>query len=234
MIQLELDPRFMQPKRFSEIEAARNQILRRRVTGGGGEWRKERRLAPISFDKALQSLLNSAYHTLERETNARGYELDLLVGRVLRRSLPYLQGEKESDFETLGDFKRIMFYPNILEHIIIDSYQSESRSHKETQKPFPPEKNSKSQQPMETTKRKTEGFQPTLFRLSEEQTGSEKAIGQLLADLKNPDRVLGSGSDYLRKSPIRRVALELKWQNPQFSSEDVAQILVFTRLQKVC
>lgn len=34
MVQLELEPRYMQPGRFDEIEAARSTILRRKMSGG--------------------------------------------------------------------------------------------------------------------------------------------------------------------------------------------------------
>lgn len=218
MVQLELDPKFIYPERAAEIEFLRSTILRRRVLGGSGEWRKEKRFSPISFDVALSSLLNISSHYLGKQTDAKGHELDLLVGRALKRTLPYLQGER-GHFESLGDFSWRMFM-SITRHIAIDHYHNESRGHKEIIK------DPDGQLPTETRKRKAEGFQPTLFRLSEKRTKTERALDKLLADLEDPFAVLGS--DYLNNFPkYRQRALELRFKNPQFTSKDIIRILVF-------
>lgn len=225
MVQLELDPRYIQVERTAEIELHRITILRRRVTGGSGEWRKEKRFTPISFDVALSSLLNSSYSYLRRQTNTKGYELDLLVGQALKKSLPYLQGEK-GDFESFNHFKWRMFM-SIVENLGIDHFHSNLRSRREMNKFFPSEiEDLEVQLPAETRKKNAEGFQPTLFRLSQEQTRAELAIEQLLADLKNPDGVLGLSSDYLKSLPrYTQRALELRWQNTHFTSGDVVEVL---------
>lgn len=218
MLQLELDPRFMPGEcSVEEIELSRNAILRRRVIGGGIEWRKEKRYRSITFDTALLSLLNSAYYTLQKQSDAKGYELDLLAGQALKKTLPFVLGKK-GYFETLDQFKQGMFI-RIMRHVVIDHYRSESRSHKEP-------KDLDDQLVTETKKRKTEGFQPTLFRLTEGQTRTEQIMEQSLADLRDPDSVFKLGSEYLKRSPrYRQRALELRSQNPHFSSRDIVQIL---------
>lgn len=214
-MQLELDPIYIRVERTAEIELRRNTILRKIVTGGSAEWRKEKRFRPITLDVALSSLLDSSYRYLRRNTGANGYKLDLLVGRTLKKALPYLQGE-EGHFESFGDFKWRMFM-SITRHVVVDHYHNKSRSHKETRYPD-------DQLSAETRKRKADGFQLTLFRLGKDQTRTEQVIAQVLADLKNPERV--SGTDYLVNSPrYRKRALELRLQNQQFTSRDIVEIL---------
>ncbi|OGE44335.1 hypothetical protein A3B45_03585 [Candidatus Daviesbacteria bacterium RIFCSPLOWO2_01_FULL_39_12] len=216
MLQLELDPRFMPSERSAEeIELYRSTILRSVIKGGDIEWRKEKRFRPISFDSALSSLLASSYHNLGRQSNAEGYELDLLVGQALKKALPYLQGER-GNFESFFHFKNRMFM-SMLEHMVIDHHRSSLRHLEDVKKPD-------NQLPRGAGTNRAEGFQPTLFRLSEEQTKVEKAMESLLADLQNPDAVMRP--EYVGRLPrYRQRALELRFQYPDFSSTDIAKIL---------
>lgn len=210
MVQLELGPRFIQPERFFEIESARNQILRVGVYSRWGTRFKE-----VSFDFALSTLFKRACTYFRENLFTQGCDVDLLASKVLKQALPFLEGE-EGHFNSLGHFRNSLFR-TILKHTALDKHRralSSPRKHEET--------DDFSYKEVKRVNR--EGFQPTLFRLSEEQTKEEQVMELLLEDLKNPDGVLRP--DYFRNSlPHRQRALELQLQYPHFTSGDIVKIL---------
>lgn len=220
MVQLELDPRYLQPERSVEIDSNRSKILRKVIVGGGLEWRKTRRYHPILFEEALSTILGSSYDYFERSTEIRGEKLDLLVGRVLKRALPFLQGEK-GNFESFSHFMKTM-YGSIVHHVAVDQYRvRKTVEHKRG------EDSDNQLTNKERRRSRAEGFQPTLFSLKRARQISiqnEPISSQLLADLKDPDAVLSP--EYLSSLPMHRQrALELRYRNPHFTSADIVQVL---------
>lgn len=216
MVQLELDPRYLQPERFVEIDSARSQILRVRASRGTN-------FKSVSFDFALSTLFEKALNYFKSNPLlTEGCDLDLLASYTLKQALPFLEG-KEGRFNSLRDFRGSMFGV-ILKHVVFDQHRREST---------PPRKHGEidNSSCKEVKRGSREGFQPPLLRLGGGQTREEQTMEQLLADLRNPDNVLGS--DYLRNSPrYRRRALELRFQYPHFTSGDIVKILTLEGYQE--
>lgn len=139
------------------------------------------------------------YGKFKNSSDAVGDQLDLLVGKALKRVLPFLYGEK-GHFDSLGHFRDAMYVRSMLPQVAIDYHR-----HGTALPRHYTEKDNSYRNGTKVANR--EGFQPTLFRLREEQTEEKQALERLLLELENPDIILGL--DYLRRSPRRRRALEL-------------------------
>ena len=214
MVQLELDPRYLYPERFSEIDSARSQILRM-----GTHWG---RLKPVSFDSALSTVYEKALTYFGDNPFTKDSNLDLLASNSLKQTLPFLAGEA-GHFKSLANFRDRGFFWTILKYAALNQHRGRliiPRKYEEI--------DYSSSKKIRLGHR--EGFQPTLFRLKRESTeDDERAVRRLLADLQNPVKILRPDED---EFPIyRRRALEL-WYQHGFRSADVVSVLAFEGLGK--
>lgn len=221
MAQLELDPRFVCPNQTAQIDFNRSQILRR--SGKGKKWMEKGDFEVISFDRALSALLEDSYSYFGRYTDARGHELDSMVNRTLKKSLPFIQGE-QGKFNSFGHFTDSLFR-RILSRTSQGRYRHMHRKHVEVNasKKSPPSE--------ERVTRRADGFQPSLFRLeSNNKARTHVLTAHLIADLNNPD---GALPDYILQLPAyTKRAVSLMVEQPDIRSEDVANVLVAERYGK--
>lgn len=198
MVQLELDPRYLHPERFSEIDFNRSRILR--IAGKSQHWMEKGDFEVISLDYALLTLLEGAYSYFNRFTTAKSFELDMMVGKVLIKSLPFIQGE-QGKFNSFRHFTHSLFR-RTLSHISQDRYRHLHRGHVEV-------KASTKSHSSEGITRGIVGFQPSLFRLE-----SNKKDGTYVLP------------DYISVLPAYELkAIRLKADQPGIRSSDIANVL---------
>lgn len=224
MLQLELDPKYMPNKRSAEeIEFYRAQILRIYVRDSEGK----NHFHPISLSLpvALSILYKVSDKYFKQISDDDGDDLDDWVERVLKKSLPFLQGVK-GDFRSFPDFRRAFFEREILYHLAIDRHRLIMRQKGEYQPvdPFPSK---------EVRKSRLEGFQPPSLNQEVRQSLDLSTNKQFRAGLKDSGRVLIRGDmfnrwepDYFSKiSQTRQRALSLWLQNPSLKYVHIASVL---------